>query len=343
MALPSIPATLRGIAQQRPIFDPRTGTYTYPGFGNAGGYNTTGNVTPGAGAGAASGAGGGSSTTGTPLGTTLIPNTGANAGGTTAGLRGVSAERNTGSGSNADRPTPSAPTGRVDLTTGLGTALDIAGSVLPGPIGTMATIGQAGIAANNAQYSKDQLQAAGYGTGLTGGQIVGAALGQVTPGGIIGNNLGAGDWQSALAAASAAEKAVSDGRDTYHDPAGYKTSPSGPISRNPTFSTRTAPMPGQAAPTNALGTPSTTPGIRRVTATPTTGPGSQGWSNISGGYDTENASDSPDSPDTGDEVGDSASTRARPGDSGGGGNGGRSGAGVGRGGAGSRDSSGSYN
>ncbi len=42
MALPAIPSALRGVSQLRgPVFDPRTGTYVYPGF-NGTGLSTTG-------------------------------------------------------------------------------------------------------------------------------------------------------------------------------------------------------------------------------------------------------------------------------------------------------------
>jgi hypothetical protein len=363
MALPATPSALRGISQYRsPIFDPRTGSFIAPGF-VGGGLSTTGNqpaVVPSTGGGGTPAAS--PSTIGTPLGN-QIP---AGGGGAAAGLRGIAAERSVGGGGpGTDRAAPAPPSERVNLDNGLGDALDLAGTALPGTLGMMATIGEAGIAANNAQYSKDQLQAAGYGQGLPGSAIAGAALGQVTPGGIIGNDLGVGDANSALAAASRAEKAVSDGRDTYHDPAGYKTSPSGPISRNPTFATRTAPMPGQAAPAataappaNAIGTPAPAkpaPGLLGVVAPERTL--GRSWP----GYDTDaldrlvrevNDGSSVEATTRGIvgiannavQVGrDAIAANSASGGGGQGSGGGGSGAGVGRGGQGSRDSSGSYN
>lgn len=259
MPLPIIPSTLRGVSQLRgPIFNPQTGTWNYPGF-NGSGLSTTGSPPP----------------TTTPVPATPSPPppsaqpTGplglTGGGGTQSGLRGITAERSRGGG-DGGRGLANAgnrQTDRVDLTGALGAGLDIASNFAPGPLGAIATVAKGAMAYGNADVSSKQLQAAGYSQGLSTGQKIGAVTGQVSPFGLAGNNLGAGDWRSVLDASAAAQRSALAGEQQYNDPSGLKTSPSGPVSRKPTYATRAAPLPDQQPPAPA-GTPPA--GIRSVQA-----------------------------------------------------------------------------
>lgn len=256
MALPSVPSQLRGIAQARsPVFDPRTGTYVYPGF-NGGGLSTTGNppVTPTTPTAPTTP----TTTSPPPPPTTptnpLFPN--GTGGGTQSGLRGITAER-TRTGGDGRRGNPG-PNGRVDLNGPMGDVLDAIGTVGPGPIGAVATATKGLMGLNNAMISRDQLRDVGYTPGLTDAQLAGAALHQVSPFGVAGNNYGDGDWRSVMDASVQAQRGYYAGDQQFQDPTGMKTSPAGPVG-TPNPQTVAAAQASAAPPAQAPAPPTSAP------------------------------------------------------------------------------------
>jgi len=95
-------------------------------------------------------------------------------------------------------------------------------SYVPGPVGWLGTAAATGMRANNVGYLDQQGRAAGL-AGLNSGQMLGGVLPAW-----LGNGYGQGTWEANLAGSGAMQRAG-----TYTGYGTAKTSPSGPVSRNP--------------------------------------------------------------------------------------------------------------
>jgi hypothetical protein len=117
--------------------------------------------------------------------------------------------------------------GYVNLDSSFGDLLDIVKALGPFPIGLIGSLTEAGIRGTNVGRLDDQLEGAGFESGLSGLQQVGATLGL--------NDYGEGSWGGNLAGSAAAQRSSYAGEQGFNSLSGaggsYRTSPAGPTQR----------------------------------------------------------------------------------------------------------------
>jgi hypothetical protein len=118
--------------------------------------------------------------------------------------------------------------GYTNLNSPFGTLLDVVQGIGPFPLDLVARLAELGIRTDNMGRLDSQLEDAGFESGLSGLQQLGAATGF--------NDYGEGSWGGNLAGSAAAQRSAVSGGQGFNSVSGaggsYRTSPAGPTQRS---------------------------------------------------------------------------------------------------------------